>query len=152
MERAEDRSRIMRAVKGRDTAPEMLVRRMVHGMGYRYRLHGKDLPGKPDLVFPSRRKVVFVHGCFWHGHQCKRGARMPKANREYWQAKIAGNKERDTKNQQNLRNMGWQIFVIWECQMKDINNLAMEVRDFLGILGNRKYGRRNGCETDLSIS
>jgi DNA mismatch endonuclease, patch repair protein len=144
MERAEDRSRIMRAVKGRDTAPEMLVRRMVHGMGYRYRLHGKDLPGKPDLVFPSRRKVVFVHGCFWHGHQCKRGARMPKANRDYWQAKIAGNQERDIKNQENLRNMGWQIFIIWECQMNDINNLAMEIKNFLGLLGKRGAARIRG--------
>jgi DNA mismatch endonuclease (patch repair protein) len=131
---AAERSRIMRAVKGQDTAPEMLVRRMAHGMGYRHRLHRKDLPGKPDLVFPSRRKVVFVHGCFWHGHDCKRGARMPKANQAYWQAKIARNRSRDRKNQESLCNMGWRILVIWECEMKDYEALAARLRDFLNEL------------------
>jgi DNA mismatch endonuclease (patch repair protein) len=121
----------MRAVKGRDTAPEMLVRRIAHRMGYRYRVHRKDLPGKPDLVFPSRRKMVFVHGCFWHGHECKRGARMPKANRDYWQAKIARNRARDIKNQESLHNMGWQVLVVWECETKDYEALAVKLRDFL---------------------
>jgi DNA mismatch endonuclease (patch repair protein) len=135
-ETPEQRSRIMRAVKGRDTAPEMLVRRMAHGMGYRHRLHRKDLPGKPDLVFPSRRKVVFVHGCFWHGHECKRGARMPKANRDYWQAKIARNRMRDKKNQDSLRNMGWRVLEIWECEAKDTEALAAKLRAFLEEMDN----------------
>jgi DNA mismatch endonuclease, patch repair protein len=121
----------MRAVKDRDTVPEMLVRRIAHRMGYRYRLHRKDLPGKPDLVFPSRRKMVFVHGCFWHGHECKRGARIPKANRDYWQAKIARNRARDTKNQESLYNMGWRVLVVWECETKDYEALAAKLRDFL---------------------
>src|SRR5205814_5907334 len=96
-ETPEQRSRIMRAVKGRDTAPEMTVRRIVHGMGYRYRLHRKDLPGKPDLVFPRDHKVIFVHGCFWHGHDCQRGARAPKMNADYWSTKIARNRNRDVQ-------------------------------------------------------
>ena len=85
----------MRAVKSHDTKPELLVRRAIHCMGYRYRLHRKDLPGKPDVVFPSRKKIIFVHGCFWHGHDCARGARMPKSNRSYWVSKISRNRERD---------------------------------------------------------
>ena len=93
---SELRSRTMRAVKGRDTKPEMAVRRLLHRMGYRYRLHRKELPGRPDIVFGSRRKVIFVHGCFWHGHSCKRGNRLPKTNAEYWQTKIARNVERHT--------------------------------------------------------
>ncbi len=113
-----DRSEIMRAVKSRDTKPEMIVRRLVHGLGYRYRLHRPDLPGKPDLTFPSRRKVVFVHGCFWHGHDCARGARVPKNNREYWIAKIARNKTREAKDCDRLREMGWSVFTIWECETK----------------------------------
>lgn len=93
----------MRAVKGRDTGPELAVRRMLHARGYRYRLHRKDLPGKPDMTFPSRRKVVFVHGCFWHGHSCPRGARMPKTNADYWRAKIGRNRERDEAQRAALR-------------------------------------------------
>jgi len=92
------RSDIMRAVKSKDTTPEMVVRRLIHGIGYRYRLHGKELPGKPDLVFAGRRKVIFVDGCFWHGHDCKRGARQPKANGDYWKPKIARNVQRDADN------------------------------------------------------
>src|SRR5579863_2115314 len=101
-ETPEQRSRIMGAVKGSDTAPEMMVRRMAHRMGYRFRLHRKDLPGKPDLVFPGLRKVVFVHGCFWHGHDCTRGARVPIRNRDYWTAKIARNRERDKRARREL--------------------------------------------------
>src|SRR5262245_58367335 len=105
------RSRIMRAVKDRDTGPEKTVRRIAHGMGYRFRLHRSDLPGKPDLTFPSRRAVIFVHGCFWHGHGCKRGARVPKANQSYWTAKIARNATRDSVSLARLKAIGWRALV-----------------------------------------
>lgn len=121
----------MQAVKSRDTKPEMTVRRLVHAMGYRYRLHKKDLPGKPDLVFASRRKVIFVHGCFWHGHDCKRGARTPKANRKYWQAKIERNKQRDLKSQELLRLDEWGVLTVWECELKDASALQERLTRFL---------------------
>ncbi|MBL4537825.1 MAG: DNA mismatch endonuclease Vsr [Oceanicaulis sp.] len=127
----EDRSRVMRAVKGKDTKPEMIVRRMAHALGYRYRLHRKDLPGKPDLVFAGRQKVIFVHGCFWHGHDCARGSRQPKTNAEYWRAKIARNISRDAANLQALDAQGWQALVLWECDLKDRDALAVRLRDFL---------------------
>ncbi|MDB5586885.1 MAG: hypothetical protein JWP26_1855 [Devosia sp.] len=127
------RSDIMRAVKSKDTTPEMVVRRLIHGMGYRYRLHGKDLPGKPDLVFAGRRKVIFVNGCFWHGHNCKRGARQPKANGDYWKAKIARNVHRDAGNIVALVRAGWRVVTIWECETKvaDRPALAAKLREFL---------------------
>lgn len=112
------RSRIMRAVKGKDTTPELIVRRMVHAMGYRFRLHRKDLPGKPDIVFPKRRKVIFVHGCFWHGHDCVRGTRIPKANADYWSSKITRNGLRDKANVAALKRLGWRTAIIWECELK----------------------------------
>jgi DNA mismatch endonuclease, patch repair protein len=116
-ETPEQRSSIMRAVKGSDTGPEMTVRRLVHRMGYRFRR--KDLPGKPDLVFPGRHKVVFVNGCFWHGHDYARGARAPKANAEYWRARITGNSLRDAANMAALKSMGWRAAVVWECELKE---------------------------------
>ncbi len=122
----------MRAVKSRDTKPELAVRRLVHSMGYRYRLHRADLPGKPDLVFPARRKIVFVHGCWWHGHDCKRGAREPASNQDYWLPKMRRNRERDTENESRLREDGWDVLTIWECQIKDKEVLANTFRDFLG--------------------
>jgi len=130
-ERPEDRSRVMRAVKGRDTGLEMIVRRLAHGMGYRYRLHRKDLPGKPDLVFPGRRKVIFVHGCFWHQHDCPRGARAPKSSRDYWIPKLERNKQRDAENEARLRELGWVVLVIWECETKDRDALGARIRAFL---------------------
>jgi DNA mismatch endonuclease, patch repair protein len=117
-ETPELRSRIMRAVKGSDTAPEMTVRRIAHQMGYRFRLHRKDLPGKPDLVFPKLHKVIFVHGCFWHGHGCARGNRAPKANAEYWRTKITRNTVRDAAHMEELEANGWRANVIWECELK----------------------------------
>jgi DNA mismatch endonuclease (patch repair protein) len=125
------RSRIMRAVKGSDTSPEMAVRRMAHAMGYRYRLHRKDLPGKPDLVFPRLRKAIFVHGCFWHGHECKRGARAPKANAQYWTEKISRNKLRDSHNIKALEERGWASAVIWECELKHLTRVKQRIRAFL---------------------
>jgi DNA mismatch endonuclease (patch repair protein) len=128
------RRRIMQAVKSRDTKPEMIVRRLVHRSGYRYRLHRPDLPGKPDLTFPRLKKIIFVHGCFWHGHDCKRGAREPKENAEYWRRKISRNKERDAKEQEILRAMGWDILVVWECQLKLKNHEELKKR-IIGFLG-----------------
>lgn len=127
------RSATMRAVKSRDTKPEMLVRRAAHALGYRFRLHRKDLPGSPDLVFPSRKKVIFVHGCFWHGHDCARGARMPKTNAEYWRAKMAGNVARDERVRAELAALGWEVLTVWECELKDADVLRERViRDIGG--------------------
>lgn len=128
----EQRSKTMRAVKSRDTGPEMVVRRLTHRMGYRYRLHRADLPGKPDLAFSSRRAVIFVHGCFWHGHQCKRGARTPKTNTDYWTAKIARNIERDKDHRTRLKRLKWRSLILWECELKDEDGLRAKIRRFLG--------------------
>lgn len=130
-ETSQERSRIMRRVKGRDTGPEMKVRRLVHGLGYRYRLHRKDLPGKPDLVFAGRHKVIFVHGCFWHGHSCKRGARVPKTNAGYWKRKIERNKERDIEHMKLLKDKGWGVLLLWECQLSDKEWLREVIVEFL---------------------
>ena len=124
-------SDLMRKVKGKDTAPEMIVRRLAHGAGFRYRPHRKDLPGKPDLCFPSRRKVIFVHGCFWHGHDYKLG-RMPKSRPEYWLPKIALNRERDAAAAAALGVLGWKVLTIWECQTKDHDSLRERIARFLG--------------------
>jgi DNA mismatch endonuclease, patch repair protein len=123
------RSRIMRAVKGRDTGPELAVRSLAHRLGYRFRVHRADLPGKPDLVFPRLRRVIFVHGCFWHGHNCARGARVPKRHRAYWVAKIARNKARDDKTVKNLENLGWKSLIVWECSTQQ--NRARSISRFL---------------------
>jgi DNA mismatch endonuclease (patch repair protein) len=117
-----ERSKQMSLVRSKSTKPEMLVRRLVHGMGYRYRLHQTELPGRPDLVFRSQRKVVFVHGCFWHGHKCRLG-RMPKSRLEYWMPKITGNRERDVKTLRRLRGMRWRALVLWECQLHNLDAL-----------------------------
>ncbi len=122
----------MRAVKGSDTAPEMAVRRMVHRMGFRFRLNRKDLPGKPDLVLPRLHRVVFVNGCFWHGHDCVRGARAPKANAEYWRAKIARNRLRDAASLAALKTEGWRAAVIWECELKESARVKKRLARFLG--------------------
>lgn len=121
----------MRAVKSRDTKPEMVVRRFANALGYRFRLHRTDLPGKPDLAFPARRKAVFVHGCFWHQHDCLRGARLPKANQDYWLPKLKRNVARDAENQARLREMGWNVLVIWECETKNVDHLVARLHSFL---------------------
>lgn len=130
-ENSGQRSRIMRAVKGRDTIPELLVRSAAHRMGYRFRLHRRDLPGSPDLVFPGLRKVVFVHGCFWHGHSCPRGARIPKSNRDYWIEKVRRNKLRDKGAKAKLKADGWDVLVLWECRIKETVKLERVLRLFL---------------------
>lgn len=113
------RSAVMRRVKGRDTGPERTVRRLLTALGARYRLHRGDLPGKPDIVLPGRRLAIFVHGCFWHGHDCARGARIPKQNRDYWLAKVARNRARDAASAAALSAAGWRVETIWECELKD---------------------------------
>ena len=115
----EKRSAVMRRVKGRDTGPEKTVRRLLTGLGARYRLHRKDLPGNPDIVMTGRRLAILVHGCFWHGHDCARGARVPKANRDYWLGKVGRNRARDLASQTALEAAGWRVETIWECEMKD---------------------------------
>lgn len=114
----EQRSAVMRRVKGRDTGPELAVRRILRAAGIGYRLGGGGLPGKPDMVMKGRRTAVFVHGCFWHGHDCPRGARKPKANAAYWSAKIARNRDRDATARSALNATGWRVVTVWECGMK----------------------------------
>lgn len=122
----------MRAVRSKDTKPEHVVRRLAHGLGYRFRLHRKDLPGRPDLVFPGRRAVILVHGCFWHGHDCSKGQKRPATNQAFWDAKLDGNKERDEKNEAALKEAGWRVLVVWECELRDRDALATRLRTFLG--------------------
>ena len=122
----------MARVKGRDTGPERAVRRLLWSAGYRYRLNRRDLPGTPDIVLPGRRAAVFVHGCFWHGHDCPRGARQPKANAEYWRAKIARNVARDARNQAELTALGWRPLVVWECELKGPETLFERLATELG--------------------
>jgi len=121
----------MRRIRNKGMAPEMKVRRLAHNLGYRYRLHRKDLPGKPDLVFPGRRKVIFVHGCFWHQHQECRDGRPPKSNQSYWQPKLERNTERDARVQAELAEAGWDVLVIWECETKDAQLMKQRLCDFL---------------------
>lgn len=130
----EQRSERMSRVRGRDTKPEMLVRCLTHGKGYRYRLHRRGLPGSPDLVFPSRMKVIFVHGCFWHQHLdsgCKL-ARRPKSKLDFWGPKLETNRERDERNLDLLAELGWGVLVIWECQTKNRAELQARIEEFLG--------------------
>ncbi len=131
-ETPETRRRIMQAVKSQDTRPEMLVRRALHARGFRYRLHRRALPGKPDLVFPGRKKVIFIHGCFWHGHSCSRGQRVPKTNTTYWLEKIERNRARDERVRADLARLGWKSFVAWECELRDQDLLMEKLIAFLG--------------------
>lgn len=125
------RSELMARVRNKNTKPEVLVRKLVHGLGYRYRLHKKELPGKPDLAFIGKRKVVFVHGCFWHGHNCKSGKNIPSTNQDYWINKLKNNKLRDTKNQRELKKAGWDYLIIWECELKDMKKVRIKIISFL---------------------
>ena len=125
------RSAVMARVKGTDTGPELAVRRLLWRLGARYRLHRRDLPGSPDIVLPGRKLAVFVHGCFWHGHDCARGARVPKANRDYWVGKVARNRARDEAARAKLEVMGWRVEVVWECALKDEAALLVRLRGLL---------------------
>lgn len=135
---ARERSKRMGRVRNKDTRPEMLVRSLTHRLGYRFRLHRKDLPGRPDLVFPSRKKVVFVHGCFWHRHPLPdcRLARMPKSKLDFWEPKLRGNRERDIENERRLHNLGWSVLTIWECQLGDLDDLQARLQGFLEGISN----------------
>lgn len=126
-----DRSRIMAAVKSKDTTPEMVVRRLSHRLGYRHRLHVKNLPGTPDLVYPRLRKIIEVRGCFWHMHACGR-CRIPATRRGYWLAKLRRNASRDRMTVQKLRREGWRVLIVWECQTGDTDRLLGRLRRFLG--------------------
>jgi DNA mismatch endonuclease (patch repair protein) len=126
-----DRSANMRAIKSKNMQPELRVRSETHKLGYRFRLHRKDLPGNPDLVFGPRKKVIFVHGCFWHSHNCKT-AHVPKSNQPYWGPKLQRNRARDVINIEALRAEGWQILVIWECETREHGTLKNRLKSFLG--------------------
>jgi DNA mismatch endonuclease, patch repair protein len=125
------RSLIMAAVHSEDTGPEMAVRRILHGLGYRYRLHVGALPGKPDMVFPARRKIVFVHGCFWHRHGDCPYATSPKTRKAFWQSKFAANVERDRRAKRELKRMGWTVLTVWQCELKKRERLTGRLNDFL---------------------
>jgi len=129
----EQRSYNMSCIKGKNTRPEMVVRSLVHRMGYRYRPHKKELPGKPDIVLVRHKKVIFVHGCFWHMHKCKYGRVTPATNAEFWEKKRLGNVERDKRNLRQLRKLGWKVLVVWECQIRNLNRLNKRLDLFLRI-------------------
>ena len=126
-----DRSENMRAVRGKDTQPEKTVRSMLHKQGYRFRLHRSDLPGKPDLVFPSRKKVIFIHGCFWHSHDCRKGQGAPRTNAAFWQRKRELTVERDQKTLKALAAKGWDAYVVWECALKNPEAVRNRIEKFL---------------------
>lgn len=126
----EQRRRIMQSVGSKDTGPELTVRRLLYKLGYRYRLYRKDLPGKPDIVFSGRKKAIFVHGCFWHSHDCKKG-KPPKSRLDYWLPKLDANIRRDKEKIEQLEALGWKVLVIWQCEIGEIEKLATKLRDFL---------------------
>jgi DNA mismatch endonuclease (patch repair protein) len=126
-----ERSELMSRVRGKDSTPELALRRLIHGMGFRYRLHRRDLPGNPDMVFPARDAVIFMHGCFWHRHvNCGR-ARMPKSRVTFWTEKLEGNRLRDRRNRRKLRALGWRVLVVWECQLNNPEKVSTLVCKFL---------------------
>jgi DNA mismatch endonuclease (patch repair protein) len=127
----ESRSALMSRIGGKDTAPELAVRRLLHALGYRFRLHRRGLPGTPDIVFPARRKIVFVNGCFWHTHGCRIG-KLPKSNRDFWVPKLERNCSNDRRNKSALRNLGWQVLTVWQCQVKQLERLESKLVSFLG--------------------
>ncbi|WP_241494473.1 very short patch repair endonuclease [Pseudomonas asplenii] len=128
---AKERSNIMSRVKSKNTRPEMFIRRMLHRAGFRYRLHDTTLPGKPDIVFPRKRKIIFVNGCFWHRHEGCKQAKIPKSNQVFWHAKLEGNKMRDKCNLRELHNAGWETMIVWECELKDVQTLEKKLLEFL---------------------
>ena len=125
------RSEIMGRIRGKNTSPELAVRSLIHKLGYRYKLYSKDLPGRPDMVFVRQKKVIFVHGCFWHGHKgCPKG-KLPKSNLDYWKPKLKRNKKRDSQNQQMLESERWKVLTVWQCEVKNKENLRNRVTEFL---------------------
>lgn len=128
----ESRSALMARIGSKNTEPELVVRRLIYAMGYRFRLHRSDLPGKPDIVFVNRHKAIFVHGCFWHAHGCKIG-RAPKSRLEFWEPKLKRNRVRDLENERALRNKGWDVLTIWQCETKDCVRMQERLGAFLGV-------------------
>lgn len=125
------RSKRMSLVRSKDTGPEMIVRGLVHSLGYRYRLHDRTLPGAPDLVFAARQSVIFIHGCFWHQHSCASGDRMPKSRLRFWRNKLEGNVARDRRVVAKLRRKEWRVLTVWECQLRDLERLTKRIVAFL---------------------
>lgn len=138
---SESRSKLMRRVRGKDTKPELVVRRLAHALGYRFRLHRPDLPGHPDIVFPSKRKIVFVHGCFWHRHQACQRASTPMTRREFWEAKFDRNRDRDARKERELRQAGWDVLVLWECETNRPQHIVEQLQEFLGPPGSNMRRR-----------
>lgn len=126
----EERSEVMGRIRSKDTKPELLVRSLLHRLGYRFRLHRKDLPGRPDIVLPRHRKIIFVQGCFWHGHNCRLASR-PKSNQQYWEAKILTNRTRDEKNCTALRELGWKVLELWECEIREPEGALKKIETFM---------------------
>lgn len=137
-----ERSERMSRIRSKGSIPELKLRRLVHGLGFRYRLHVAKLPGKPDLVFPARRAVIFMHGCFWHRHEGCGLARLPKSRLDFWAKKLEANRRRDLINQQRLRDMGWKVLVVWECELNDTAQVSLIVKEFLC--------KQNGGKNEIS--
>ena len=135
-----ERSRRMSLIRSKDTRPELIVRKALWAAGFRYRLHGKGLPGKPDLVFPGISTVVFVHGCFWHAHHCQKG-RLPGSNSSFWREKFLRNKARDARNVRRLRQVGWSVLTIWECSLSTARTREATIRRLLSALERRRVER-----------
>jgi len=126
----EERSNLMSRVRSKNTAPELITRKMLHSLGYRFRLHKKDLPGSPDIVLPRYRTVIFIHGCFWHGHSCSKG-KIPSSNSQFWREKIESNIKRDKQREGSLESLGWKVITIWECEIKKSHELGMFLKSRL---------------------
>jgi DNA mismatch endonuclease (patch repair protein) len=138
---AKQRSKIMASVGTRDTGPELLLRKALYRLGYRYRTHYRKLPGKPDVVFPRWRKAIFIHGCFWHGHGCRWG-RLPKSRLEYWRPKIAANRSRDRRAARAIRRSGWDVLVVWQCELRKLERVLPCVLAFLNVVQKKRPERR----------
>lgn len=135
------RSFIMRSVRSRNTGPELLVRKALHGLGLRFRLHRKDLPGRPDIVLTKHRTAIFVHGCFWHGHGCPKG-RLPKSRIEFWTDKVERNQRRDEESAKALDALGWRVLIIWQCETKNLEVLQLQLKKFFGRSARRRLGQK----------
>jgi DNA mismatch endonuclease (patch repair protein) len=143
---AKQRSKIMASVGTRDTGPELFLRKALYHLGYRYRTHYRKLPCKPDMAFPRLQKAIFVHGCFWHGHRCNWG-RLPKSRLEYWEPKIAANRSRDRCSSRAIRRIGWDVLVIWQCELREIERILPRIRTFLGKVEKKRLERRVRIES-----
>ncbi|MGZ8910679.1 MAG: very short patch repair endonuclease [Methylococcaceae bacterium] len=127
----EKRSWMMARIRSQNTAPEIKLRKLIFSMGFRYRLHYKGLPGRPDIIFPGKKKVIFMHGCFWHGHPNCRASKLPQTRKDFWESKIHTNKERDKRNIMELEKLNWKVLVVWQCELKNLSNIQEIIRLFL---------------------